>query len=210
MQDKSSREVVIVGGGIAGISAAFWALEYGIQPIILERAKQLGGRISSFYANDVQDKIDIGQHVLSSSYDETLYLLSKIKTKNKIHLQKRLFINFKINSNKSILLKTWPIFAPAHIFLPLLINSKLSWQDRKCLLKWTKLKKKTSYDNLKKITVEEWLENIGQSSNLIKLFWAPLTIAALNTPINKASALLLFRVLEKSFFYSISTNELFH
>ena len=91
-----AKEVIIVGGGLSGISSAIWAIENGWRPIIFERSSQLGGRVASLYAKDSKNKIDIGQHVLSSNYKETKKLLSKIGSIDKVYFQKRLKINFKL------------------------------------------------------------------------------------------------------------------
>ncbi|MEO8823373.1 MAG: FAD-dependent protein, partial [Ginsengibacter sp.] len=41
---QSSKKVVIIGGGPAGIFAALWLLENGIKPVILERGKEVRAR----------------------------------------------------------------------------------------------------------------------------------------------------------------------
>ncbi|MEZ4766449.1 MAG: FAD-dependent oxidoreductase, partial [Calditrichia bacterium] len=38
------RQVVIIGGGVAGISAAVHAIENGWQPLVLEATPHPGGR----------------------------------------------------------------------------------------------------------------------------------------------------------------------
>jgi uncharacterized FAD-dependent dehydrogenase len=42
--NKSSREILIIGAGPAGLFAALKCLEYGVKPIILERGKSVGER----------------------------------------------------------------------------------------------------------------------------------------------------------------------
>lgn len=202
MQNSLASEIVIVGGGMAGISAAVHALEYGFRPILIEKSRRLGGRVSSLYAADVKSKIDIGQHVLSASYLETRNLLSKFKTVEKIHFQKRLSINFKINSQKQFFFKAWPLKTPAHLLLPLFFTPHLSWSDRKFLLRWIGVLKNSSEDKLRNLTVEKWLVQAGHAPLLIKLFWEPLTISTLNTPISEASAYALYRVLKGAFLQS--------
>lgn len=45
MGNSENFEVVIIGGGVAGISAAFWCGELGMSSIILESEKELGGQL---------------------------------------------------------------------------------------------------------------------------------------------------------------------
>lgn len=208
---RTNGEVVIIGGGLAGISAAVCALDKGLRPIIFEKMNQLGGRVSSLYAKDARKKIDIGQHVLSNSYKETRRLLQKIGTLKKIHFQKRLKINFRLSADSDLLFQSWLLPKPAHFFLPLILNPALPRNDRKIMLKW--LRKFRKYSNsalgdssgaesLKQMTVQEWLNEIGNSDFLQKLIWEPLTIATLNTPIEQASASLLYRAMQKAFLSS--------
>ena len=40
-------KVVILGGGIAGLSAAFFLRKYGVKNLIIEKNKQLGGLLDN-------------------------------------------------------------------------------------------------------------------------------------------------------------------
>lgn len=197
-----AKEVIIVGGGLSGISSAIWAIEKGIRPIIFERSAQLGGRVASLYAKDSKNKIDIGQHILSSNYKETKYLLSRIGSINKVYFQKRLKIDFKLEPNKKLTFRSWFLPSPAHFFLPLILNPSIPWEDRKIMIKWIYQFKTFTPDKLKKLTAKEWLNQMGDSPFLDKLIWEPLTIATLNTPFSEASAFLLYQVLSKAFLSS--------
>ncbi|MBT7307852.1 MAG: FAD-dependent oxidoreductase, partial [Gammaproteobacteria bacterium] len=45
----TNETIVVVGGGISGISAAIEAAECGKQVILLEKNPSLGGRVSQLY-----------------------------------------------------------------------------------------------------------------------------------------------------------------
>lgn len=197
-----ANEVVIVGGGLSGISAAIWSLKKGRRPILFEKSSRLGGRVSSLYAKDAQKKIDIGQHVLSASYDETKKLLSIIGSLDKIQFQKRLKINFRLDVDRSLSFQSWPLPAPAHFFFPLIFNTKIPWAERKMMFRWILKFRKFSKSQLEKMTVSEWLMEMGHSPFLEKLIWEPVTVATLNTPIHLASSYLLHQVLSKAFLSS--------
>jgi squalene-associated FAD-dependent desaturase len=197
-----ANEVVIVGGGVSGISAAIWSLKKGLRPILFEKSSRLGGRVSSLYAKDAKKKIDIGQHVLSASYHETKYLLSSIGSLDKIQFQKRLKINFKLDADRSLRFQSWPLPAPAHFFLPLVFSPKIPWAERKTMFRWMLKFRKFSKSQLEKMTVSEWLKEMGHSPFLEKLIWEPVTVATLNTPMRLASSYLLHQVLSKAFLSS--------
>lgn len=47
MSSKNKHSVIIIGGGISGLSAAFWLKQEGIDSILLEREERAGGLIRS-------------------------------------------------------------------------------------------------------------------------------------------------------------------
>jgi squalene-associated FAD-dependent desaturase len=193
------KEIIIIGGGVAGIAAAVAALEKGWKPVLLERTGQLGGRVRSLYAKDAGSFIDNGQHVLSASYAETRWLLSHIGSLDKVDFQKRLSVDFRLHRKRNFYFRSWPLPAPLHFLLPLLSRSPLAKTDRKFLYRWARITRQLSAGELKRITVREWLDLAGKAPFLEQLLWEPLTLATLNTPLKQASAFLLHRVLEEAF-----------
>jgi len=43
-------DVIIVGGGPAGMSAAVWCSDLGMTSVVLEKAKKLGGQLNKIHA----------------------------------------------------------------------------------------------------------------------------------------------------------------
>src|SRR5437763_8424687 len=79
-----ARDVVIIGGGFAGLSAGVALAERGFKVAVLERKPALGGRAYSFADPDSGDFVDNGQHVLMGCYTETLDFLTRIGTADKL------------------------------------------------------------------------------------------------------------------------------
>lgn len=44
-EPKSTADVIIIGGGPAGMAAAFWCAEMGMDPVLVEREVELGGQL---------------------------------------------------------------------------------------------------------------------------------------------------------------------
>ena len=63
----SNKRVVIVGGGFAGLSAAYTLMKRGITPLLLEARERVGGR----GIGEVVDgfSLDMGAFVFTSTYD---------------------------------------------------------------------------------------------------------------------------------------------
>ncbi len=72
------RDVVVIGGGFAGLSAAVALSDRGFRVAVLESKPALGGRAYSFVDSDTGDFVDNGQHVLMGCYTETIDFLNRI------------------------------------------------------------------------------------------------------------------------------------
>lgn len=65
-------KVIVIGAGAAGLSAAYTLQRRGIDPLVLEAADHVGGRIA---AEEVEGfRIDTGAQVLTESYDTAIRL----------------------------------------------------------------------------------------------------------------------------------------
>jgi len=72
------RDVVVIGGGFAGLSAAVGLSAQGLRVTVLEQKPAPGGRAYSFIDSETGDSVDNGQHVLMGCYAETLRFLDRI------------------------------------------------------------------------------------------------------------------------------------
>ncbi len=75
-----TTEVIVIGGGFAGLSAATALAEKGVRVIVLEARPSLGGRASAFVDPSTGERVDNGQHVLTGAYRETFRFLRRIGT----------------------------------------------------------------------------------------------------------------------------------
>ena len=67
--------VIIIGAGMAGLSAAHYLKEAGYDAVIVERDNRPGGRIMSIKKND--DTIDVGAQFTHTNYSITMELVRK-------------------------------------------------------------------------------------------------------------------------------------
>src|SRR6516165_9555754 len=100
------RDVVIIGGGFAGLSAGVALADAGFRVAVLERKPKLGGRAYSFPDPEGGDWVDNGQHVLMGCYTETLDFLKKIGSGNNLVFQKDLEIQMLVRPGRSATLRT--------------------------------------------------------------------------------------------------------
>ena len=72
----STSRVVIVGGGFAGLSAAYTLMQRGITPLLLEAGERAGGRGKGEQVDGFS--LDIGAFVFTSTYDTAFRLCDEL------------------------------------------------------------------------------------------------------------------------------------
>jgi squalene-associated FAD-dependent desaturase len=196
--------VAIIGGGCAGLSAAAALVDRGYSVTLFEAGSQLGGRARTVAVetNGLLHLLDNGQHILLGAYQETLALLKKVGVnKKKAFLRVPLQINMQSSTAKSVFsLKSFNLLpAPFNLLFGLLFCKGISFKERMAALKFMQGLKNTQYQIVRDLPLERFLSNQHQSKRLISFLWEPLCLAALNTPIAKASTRIFLNVLRDTF-----------
>ena len=70
-------DVVVIGGGFAGLSAAAALADAGARVLVLEARPTLGGRASAFTDPATGETVDNGQHLMLGCYHETFAFLAR-------------------------------------------------------------------------------------------------------------------------------------
>jgi len=202
-------DILIIGGGWAGLSTAIELIYKGGNICLIDSAKQLGGR-----AREVQYKkysVDNGTHIMIGAYTATLKLLKKVHAdfNEKDWLERQsLSLNYKLINGGEINLPNVSLPAPFNIIGSFLFAKGLSFKDKfSILLLGTKIKLgliKLPED----LGLQDFFRNQRQTEYVIKNIWEPLCLAIMNTPIEQASSEIFLTVLKESFFKSRSTSDL--
>jgi squalene-associated FAD-dependent desaturase len=198
-----SKDVVVVGGGFAGLSAAVALAERGFRVAVLERKPALGGRAYSFEDSDTGDFVDNGQHVLMGCYAETLDFLKQIGSSGNLVFQNDLEIEMLAGPGRSATVRTARLPGPLHMSAALMRYRHLTLGERCSAARGgLKLLKMRKHDRaaLEKMTVVELMDQLKQSDNARRAFWYPISIATLNDEPAVSSAALLAEVLMRAFF----------
>lgn len=199
-----NNSILIVGGGVAGLSAAVHLSRAGCSVTLIERRQHLGGRTYSFQDETTGDTVDNGQHLLMGCYAETLRYLDLIGSRRLARLQRSLHIDFAdVATGRKAALHAAPLPAPLHMFAGLLQLPTLTRRDKLRLLTiglellWSSPRKEYA---LQHMTVEHWLRELGQSESARRYLWDVIAIGSLNDAPDRVSALPFFRVLRTAFF----------
>lgn len=202
MFNTSGPRVAIIGGGYAGFAAAITLARAGARITLFEASRTLGGRARVVDTDG--HRVDNGQHILLGAYHETLGLLRQIGVKPRVLDHRRLALVYPGVCS----LRAAPLPAPLHLALGLLEAKGLGWRDKKAMLGLMQTLKKTGYQRPATETVAELLASTRQTDALTRLIWDPLCVAALNTPIQRASARVFAAVLRDSLGGAAADSEL--
>jgi hydroxysqualene dehydroxylase len=197
------KDVIIIGGGFAGLSAGVALAEKGFRVALLESKPALGGRAYSFADPESGDFVDNGQHVLMGCYTETLDFLDRIGARKNLVFHRDLEIEMLDRGGASATLKTAHLPGPLHMSTGLLRYRHLTIGQRlRVLTGGLKLLAMQRRDAavLKQMTVAQLMDALGQGERARQAFWYPLSIATLNDEPEVSSAALLAEVLKRGFF----------
>ncbi len=205
MTSRRSSDIVVIGGGFAGLAAAVRLAGAGARVTVLERRGVLGGRAYSFVEPESGAVLDNGQHLFMRCYRETLAFLETLGTADRIAFQRRLAVEFVGEDGRTARLDCPPLPAPLHLVAGLLRFDGLGLADRLRMLRVgaalaaAARAGEAATARLEALTVEAWLASLGQSAASRRLFWDPLTLATLNDGPDVASARWLVAVLRRAF-----------
>ena len=183
-QQTSNTHIAIIGSGMAGLSAAVHLQQLGYSISLYEAAQYAGGRTRSVHL--AQAQVDNGQHLLLGAYHQTLNLLQycQIPEHQCLH---RFPLDWRVGRLHLRASKLLP--SPINLLLGLIQSHGITWSEKISLGKlMLGLYLKPSLTKQEDISVAQWLTQQSQSAWAIEHIWRPICLAALNTPIEQASA----------------------
>ncbi len=199
---NTKYDVLILGAGVAGISAAIHAVRRGLKPLVIESTANVGGRARSFRDRVSGDIIDNGQHVMMGCYATFFDLVNTLGTMGKIKKQAVLTIPFHFPDGSSDLLHAKGIGnmnGPLGMAFGLLKLSFLGGKDKRNLLLFA-LRVKLGLCKPGSMTAMELLLSESQSESVIDKVWIPVILATMNGKPEEVSAKIFITVLKRAFF----------
>jgi len=181
--------VHIIGAGMAGLSAAVRLRDLGKQLAVYEAAPRAGGRCRSYHDPQLDCVIDNGNHLLMSGNTSAMQYLAEIGAADRL---------------------TGPADA-AFPFVDAVTSRRWRVQPGKGVIPWwifdrarrvpdTKISDYLSVLKLLGANSQNTVADcIGTTGTLYRNFWEPLTVGAINTAPEQASAALMGPVLRETF-----------
>ncbi len=202
MASEQHPDVLIIGGGVAGLAAAADCSRRGLSVMLVEQKQRLGGRTYSFDHPETGDEVDNGQHLMMGCYHSTLKFLKMTGRLDLVEIQDNLSIVFRHSDKSPTILQTAALPAPLNVLAGLLLLKSLSFSHRISLLRVgieMLLRDPDTNKHLQSITVAQWLDEMKQPEENKKHLWDIIAIGALNDSTERISASLFVKVLRSAF-----------
>ncbi len=192
--------IAIIGGGCAGLSAAIALAKQGWSVSLYEAGSELGGRARSIALTNASGStyLDNGQHILIGAYKSTLQLLNTIGLSEKqAFLRLPFSVRMQGPGHRLLSLNT-ASYLPAQLAMPLglLACQGLSFRERLAAIGMMMRMAFKGYRLDHDLPLASFLQGQNQSAKAIQLLWEPISLAALNTPIQAASTQVFLNVLK--------------
>jgi squalene-associated FAD-dependent desaturase len=193
----SERHVIVIGGGLSGISASLECARAGARVTLLESRGRLGGAAYSFTREGIW--ADNGQHVFLRCCTEYRRLLDALGAANCVTLQPRLEIPVLAPGGRRAWLRRSGLPAPLHLAGAMARYGLLSVRDRgRVALAMAALRRVDPDDPAADaISFGDWLAEHGQSPAAIDTIWDLIARPTLNlapADASLAQAAQVFRV----------------
>jgi zeta-carotene desaturase len=197
--ENLAKTVTIIGGGVAGMSAACALAEAGLRVQLVERRGYLGGRASSYLHPGVGEVIDNCQHVLFGCCTNLLGFYRRVGVTEQIHWTSEMTM-IEPGGRRS---KLGPSFLPApfHGLPKLLMAHAFSFADKVALGRaFGALMRPVPQDSTESLGA--WLRRHGQTEGALNRFWRLVIASALNADIDSIALPYAAKVIRELFMNS--------
>jgi squalene-associated FAD-dependent desaturase len=186
-RSASAGRVVIVGGGLAGITAALDCAAAGASVTLVEVRRRLGGAAYSFERDGMQ--LDNGQHVFLRCCYAYRALLARLGSERLTSVQPRLEIPVLKPGHEPVLLRRGALPAPTHLAGALARYPHLTLRERLGAARAALGLMRLDPDEpaLDTQTFGAWLARRGQGPRALAALWDLIALPTLNLPAAEAS-----------------------
>ena len=200
----STREVVVVGGGLAGLAATAALAEAGAKVTLLEWRPYLGGRAYSYEHPALGETID-SQHVVLGCCTNIVDLVDRACVADWIRwFDDLLFL--EPGGRRSLLRPNgWP--APMQQTMSLLRAPMLSLRDKVSVARGL-MEFLRGYPADDRESVANWMKRTHQSERAIRHFWEPVILSTLNDSSERCSLKYAGKVFHEAFLRSAAAGRM--
>ncbi len=175
---KDAFSVGIIGGGLAGLSAAVALAGRGLRVELFESRPRLGGRAGAFWEPAVGAWIDFGQHVLMGCCTQMLQLCRRTGLDQFLCWYRRLYFS-EPHGQTHRFEAAGSVLPPFHLLPAFCRLGFLSFRDRLRVIQGVVRLIQANQPREQTMTFGQWLLAQGQPISAIQRFWTPVVLSAL-------------------------------
>jgi squalene-associated FAD-dependent desaturase len=189
------RHVAVIGAGWAGCAAAIALADAGFRVTLFEAAPVPGGRARTVPRDGFA--LDNGQHLMLGAYKAARATIARVHAGVPPLRQRPLALSPLRDAPDALALRALALPAPWGLALGLARARGLTLRERMALLASMSGWRRDGFRCPRHATVAQLLEPLPPAAS--RELWAPLCVAALNTPPDRASAQVFLNVIAATF-----------
>jgi 15-cis-phytoene desaturase len=200
--NSEKKSVLILGGGLAGLTAAKRLTDRGFQVKVLEKREIFGGKVSA-WKDEEGDWIESGTHCFFGAYSVLYDLMKEIKTDHAVDWKEHQ-LTYTLAGGKHFTFNTWDLPSPLHLLPAIVKNGYFSFGEMAAFAKSLiplALKKEKYPPTQDHLTFTEWAHEKKFGDRLLEKMFRPMALALKFIPPEEISAKIILDVTET--FYRI-------
>jgi squalene-associated FAD-dependent desaturase len=196
-----SQSVLVIGGGLAGLSSAVALAEAGWRVCLLEKRPHLGGRATSYTLPDGSE-VDNCQHVTLGCCTNLADFYRRVGAEGKIRFYDRLY--FVDAQGRRSIIEASPLPPPLHMSPSFLLFSALTLADKRAIADALLVISRSAGrpPGIEGVSMLDWLERMRQTPGAIERFWRVVLVSALDEELSRTDARYGIDVFWKAFLSS--------
>jgi squalene-associated FAD-dependent desaturase len=193
-----SRSVLVIGGGLAGLSSAVALADAGCSVRLLEKRPRLGGRATSYTLPDGSE-VDNCQHVTLGCCTNLADFCRRVGSDGKIRFYDRLYFADAQGCRSTIEASLLP--PPLHMAPSFLLFGALSFADKRGIANALLSIARAGGDppGIDQMSMLDWLHRMKQTPGAIERFWRVVLVSALDEELARTDARFGIDVFWKAF-----------
>jgi zeta-carotene desaturase len=199
-EDAKSHRIVVIGGGLAGMAAAVALHSRGLHVTLIESRKTLGGRAGSYEDPQTGEQLDNCQHVLLGCCTNLIDFYSRLGVADKIHWEHT--VRFRDERGRPHDLRGLRnVPAPLNLGPAFLRFGALDWRQRLAVARAMTAMLRLGRSGARKLAdvpFGQWLDEHGQDADVVRRFYDPIIVSALNEETRRASAAYAIQVFQEA------------
>ncbi len=201
---SATRDVVVVGGGLAGLAATAALANAGALVTLLEWRPYVGGRAYSYEHPALAEVID-SQHVVLGCCTNVIDLVTRSGVGDSLRWYDAL--TFLEPGGRESVLQSGVGPAPFHQTMSFLSAPMLGLRDKAGIARGL-LEFLRGYPSSDAESFAAWLTRTGQTDRAIRHFWVPVVVGALNDGPERCSVKYAGKIFHESFLRSAEAGRL--